>query len=98
MKQYAFLILSNAVALKADAYQWMVCKRKGSKWVPVTFHTSIESALRKVQYDYLRESGSTSACKLIEALSYENQKLMDVITERLACDQITGEGKSCLIQ
>ena len=98
MKQYAFLILSDTVALKADAYQWMVCKRKGSRWVPVTFHTSIESALRKVQDDYLRESGSTSACKLIEALSYENQELMDVIKERLACGQITGGDKSCLIR
>ena len=92
MKQYAFLILSDTVALKADAYQWMVCKRKGSRWVPVTFHTSIERALRKVQDDYLRESGSTSACKLMEALSCENQKIMGVVKDRLASGQITGGG------
>ena len=98
MKQYAFLILSDTVALKADAYQWMVCERKGIRWVPVTFHTSIERALRKVQDDYLRESGSTSVCKLIEALSCENQKLINVVKEKLELSQITGEDKSCLIR
>jgi len=98
MKQYAFLILSDTVALKADAYQWMVCERKVRRWVPVTFHTSIERALRKVQDDYLRESGSSSACELIEAISRENQKLINVVKEKLELSQITGEDKSCLIR
>ena len=98
MKQYAFLMLSDKVALKADAYQWMVCERKGNRWVPVTFHTSIERALRKVQDDYLRESGSSSTHEFIEAVSRGNQQLIDVVKEKLELCEITGEDKSCRIQ
>ena len=63
-------------------HQWMVCERKGGRWIPVTFHITLESTFKSVRERKLRESGVSSAQEFLLALSRENQKLVDAITER----------------
>jgi hypothetical protein len=55
MMKYTFFQLNERFAIKADPYQWMVCKRKGNRWIPKTFHTTLEDALIRVQGDLLKK-------------------------------------------
>ena len=80
MKDYAEFELEELLG-KSDAHQWMVCAKKGKRWIPVTFHITLESALKSVRERKLRESGARSAQEFLSALSRENQKLIDAITE-----------------
>jgi len=81
MKDYAEFELDGLI-VKSDAHQWMVCERKGGRWIPVTFHITLESTFKSVRERKLRESGVSSAQEFLLALSRENQKLVDAITER----------------
>jgi len=81
MKSYSFIKIDERTALKSDANQWMMCEWKSKRWIPTTFHHSLVGLLHKVLDRNLRESGARQAKELLDALSRENQKLIDAITE-----------------
>jgi len=89
MKQYTFIKLSDRLAIKADSYQWMVCKRKGDRWIPKTFHVTLKEALTKVQDAYLRDAKAKSVAELIEAISQHNAHLSDVVSKSGLTREIT---------
>jgi len=89
MKEYTFLVLSDRFAIKADPYQWMVCKRKGDRWIPKTFHVTLENALTRVQDDYLRDAKAKSVTELIEVISQHNEHLTDVVSKAGLTREIT---------
>ena len=81
MKKGVMLPLGEFL-LKTDPLQWMVCVRKGKRWVPVSFHLTLEKALNWVLNAELKECDAKSVQELLDALSRENQKLINAITER----------------
>ena len=81
MKKGVMLPLGEFL-LKTDPLQWMVCVRKGKRWIPVSFHLTLESALNWVLNAELKECDAKSVQELLDALSRENQKLINAITER----------------
>ena len=89
MKKYTFIKLSDRIAIKADPYQWMVCKRKGGRWIPKTYHLTLEVALTRVQDVYLRNAKATSVSELIEAISQNNAHLTDVVSKFVLTREIT---------
>jgi hypothetical protein len=89
MKKYTFFELSDQLAIKADFYQWMICKRKGRRWIPVTFHTSLLNALKTVQDDFFKESEAKHVSELIEAISSQNQTLRSAIDDYEITREIT---------
>ena len=89
MKKYTFIKLSDQLAIKADFYQWMICKRKGKRWIPITFHVSLLDALTRVQDDFLKKSGANHVSDLIEAMSFQNQKLSAVVDQYGITREIT---------
>jgi len=89
MKQYTFIKLSDRLAIKADPYQWMICKRKGDRWIPKTFHITLEDALTRVQDSYFREAKAKSFAELIEAISQHNAHLSDVVSKSGLTREIT---------
>ena len=89
MKQYTFIKLSDRLAIKADSSQWMLCKRKGCRWIPKTFHVTLEKALTRVQDDYLRDAKAKSVTELIEAISQQNAHLTDVVSKSGLTREIT---------
>jgi len=66
--------------LKTDPLQWMVCARKGKRWIPISFHLTLEKALKWVLNAKLKESEVKAVQELLDALSREKQKLVDAIT------------------
>jgi hypothetical protein len=80
MKKGVMLPLGEFL-LKTDTLQWMVCKRKGGRWIPISFHLTLEKALNWVLGAQLKECEAKSVQEILDALSRENQKLIDAITE-----------------
>jgi len=89
MKKYAFIKLSDQLAIKADFYQWMICKAKGNRWIPITFHVSLLDALTRVQDDFLKKPEANHVSELIEAISFKNQKLSAVVEQYGITREIT---------
>ena len=80
MKKGVMLLLGEFL-LKTDSLQWMVCERKGKRWIPISFHLTLEKALKWVLNAKLKECEAKSVQEILDALSRENQKLIDAITE-----------------
>jgi len=89
MKRYTFLVLSDRIAIKADPYQWIMCKRKGDRWIPKTYHVTLKEALVRVQDTYLRNARVNSIEELIEAISQHNAYLTDVVSKAGLTREIT---------
>ena len=79
MKGYTFLILSDRIAIKADPYQWIMCKRKGDRWIPKTYHVTLNEALLRVQDAYLRKARVSSIEELIDLIAQHNANLTDIV-------------------
>ena len=89
MKSYTFLVLSDRIAIKADSYQWMICKRKGNRWIPKTYHLTLRDALERVQDIHLRNTEANSAEKLIEAINQHNEHLAEIVGKAVLTREIT---------
>ena len=83
MKKSVFIQLDDETAIKTDEIQWMICNWKSGRWVPTSFHTSVSRLSAAVLDRKLRFSEGKCIEQLIDALSRENQKLVDAITGRL---------------
>ena len=72
MKKGVMLPLGEFL-LKTYPLQWMVCVQKGKRWIPVSFHLTLESALNWVLNAKLKECEAKSVQELLDALSREKK-------------------------
>lgn len=75
------LPLADGWALSADRNQWMLCRKRGPKWQPVSFVGSNKGVLRRI----MREDGVTctpEADAAVNALSDE------FLTWRHGCQRV----------
>jgi hypothetical protein len=89
---YAEFQINERWCVKADKYQWMLCRWRG-RWVPQYFYFDLQSVLKRVLDCELKEADGNDVHEVLDAITRLEQATLGAIEKIGITRKITAESE-----